>query len=163
MDHDQNIHKMGIYSLPGMQNLVWYRLMRSCFGWHHTFQHCLVIFKLNKVAKHLLNLAKSINQHEWNWTQDSIASVFSHHVFSSATETWDRYGNVLPRNILLATLLCLGSYEQCCTQLLKVLYKCCNTDMLRVLLIYLHSPLCAACPGESCVYISQTPRHHVTI
>ena len=123
---------MGIYSLPGMQNLVWYRLMKSCFGWHHTFQHCLVIFKLNKVAKHLLNLAKSINQHEWNWTQDSIASVFSHHVFSSATETWDWYGNVLPSNTLLATLLCLGSYEQCCTQLLKVLYKCCNTDVVRV-------------------------------
>ena len=37
IDHDQNIHKMGIYSLPGMQNLVWHRLMKSCFGWHHTF------------------------------------------------------------------------------------------------------------------------------
>ena len=36
-------------------------------------------------------------------------------------------------------LLFLGNYKQCCTQLLKVLHKC-NTDVLRVLLIYLHSP-----------------------
>ena len=38
-------------------------------------------------------------------------------------------------------LLCLASYEQCNTQLLKTLHKRCNTDILRVLLIYLHSPL----------------------
>ena len=37
-------------------------------------------------------------------------------------------------------LLCLASYEQCSTQLLKVIHKCCNTDVLGVLLIYPHSP-----------------------
>ena len=75
----------------------------------------------------------------------------------------DRYGSLLQRSTLLATLLCLGSYEQCCTQLLKVLHKCLNMDMLRVLLMYLHSPKAAACPWEPCVYISQTPRYRDTI
>ena len=37
-------------------------------------------------------------------------------------------------------LLCLGKYEQSCTRPLKVLHKCCNTDVLGVLLIYPHSP-----------------------
>ena len=64
---------------------------------------------------------------------------------------------------LQPALLYLGSYEQRCTQLLKVLHKCCNTDVLGVLLIYPHSPSGAARPRESCVYISQTPRCRVTI
>ena len=47
--------QMGIYSLPVTQNLVWHRLIKSHFGWHHTLQHCLGIFKLKKSAK-CLNL-----------------------------------------------------------------------------------------------------------
>ena len=43
---------------------------------------------------------------------------FSHRIFSSASETW--------------YLLCLASYKQCSTRLLKVLHKCCNTDVLHV-------------------------------
>ena len=52
----------------------------------------------------------------------------------------NRYGSVLPCITLLATLLCLTSYEQCSTRLLKMLHKRCNTDMLGDLLIYSHSP-----------------------
>ena len=44
---------------------------------------------------------------------------------------------------------------------LEVLYKCYNTDVLKVLLIDPHSPSDAAHPQESCVYISQTPRGSV--
>ena len=40
----------------------------------------------------------------------------------------------------LQTLLCLASYKQCSTQLLKVLHKRCNMDVLGFLLIYPHSP-----------------------
>ena len=58
---------------------------------------------------------------------------------SSTSEMWYWYGNVLPRSTLLTMLLCLASYEQCSTRLLKMLHKC-NTDVLGVLLIYLHSP-----------------------
>ena len=53
-------------------------------------------------------------------------------------------------------LLCLTSYEQCSTLLLKMLYKGCNMDMLWVLLIYLHSPTSAACPRDH-AYISVKP------
>ena len=53
-------------------------------------------------------------------------------------------------------LLCLASYEKCSTRLLKMLHKRCNTDMLRVLLIYPHSPSGAACPRDR-VYISVKP------
>ena len=31
---------------------------------------------------------------------------------------------------LIETLLCLGSYKQCCTQIQKELYKCCNMEVL---------------------------------
>ena len=53
---------------------------------------------------------------------------------------------------------CMGSYAQCCTQLLKVLHKCCNTDVLGVLLIYrpTHSPSDAVRP-RSRTYISVKP------
>ena len=74
---------------------------------------------------------------------------FNHHVFSSAYETRYQYGRVLPHSSLLALLLCLGGYEQGCIQLLKVLHKCCNMDMLRVLLIYPLSP-----SGTSCIYVT---------
>ena len=50
-------------------------------------------------------------------------------------------------------LLCLASYEQCSTRPLKVLHKCCNTDVLGVLLIYLHPPSCA----RDHAYISVKP------
>ena len=35
-------------------------------------------------------------------------------------------------------------------------HKCCNMDVLRVLLIYLHSPSGTQLPWDSCIYISQT-------
>ena len=47
-------------------------------------------------------------------------------------------------------------YEQCTTRLLKMLHKRCNTDMLRVLLIYPHSPLGTARPWDR-AYISVKP------
>ena len=56
-------NQMEVYSLPGFQKLVWHRLMKSCFGQHHTFQHCLDTFKLKKHAK-CLHLAKTINEFE---------------------------------------------------------------------------------------------------
>ena len=65
----------------------------------------------------------------------------------------NRYSSVVPRSTLLATLLCLASYKQCSTQLLKMLHTRCNTDMLRVLLIYPHPPLGAVCLRDR-VYIS---------
>ena len=53
-------------------------------------------------------------------------------------------------------LLCLASYEQCSTRLLKMLHKRCNTDMLGVLLIYPQSPLGTARPWDR-AYISVKP------
>ena len=53
-------------------------------------------------------------------------------------------------------LLCLASYEQCSTLLLQMLHKCCNTDVLGVLLIYPHSPSGAARPRDR-AYISVKP------
>ena len=68
---------------------------------------------------------------------------------------------------MVASYYCIVPYlqhcyaSQCSTRLLKVLHKCCNMDVLGVLLIYPHSPLGA--PSGSCVYISQTPCRRVTI
>ena len=42
------------------------------------------------------------------------------------------------------------------TWLLKMLHKCCNTDVLGVLLIYPHSPSGTACSWD-CAYISVKP------
>ena len=90
-------------------------------------------------------------------TLSIIVCVFSHRIsLSSTSEMLYRYGSILPRSTLLAMLLCLASYKQCSTRLLKMLNKRCNTDMLGVLLIYLHSPSGAACPWD-CVYISVKP------
>ena len=69
---------------------------------------------------------------------------------------WYRYGSVLLRSTLLATLLCLASYEQCSTLLLKMLHKHCNTDVLGVLLIYPHSLSGTARPRDH-AYISVKP------
>ena len=95
------------------------------------------------------------------WAYSIIASVFSHCIFSSASEAWNCYGSVLPHSTLLATLLWLGSYKhiRSCIQLLKVLHKCSNTDVLVVLLIYPHSPSDAAYLRELhvCIYISVKP------
>ena len=45
---------------------------------------------------------------------------------------WNQHCSILScSTTLLATLLCLGGYEQRCTELLKVLHKCCKTDILR--------------------------------
>ena len=74
-----------------------------------------------------------------------------------ASERWYWYSSILLlRSTLLAMLLWLASYKQCSTRLLKVLHKCCNTDMLGALLIYLHSPLGTACPWDR-AYISVKP------
>ena len=94
---------------------------------------------------------------QYTYSYSTIVCIFSHSMFSSASETWYRYSSILlPHNTFLATLLCLASYEQCNTWLLKVLHKCCNTNVLGVLLIYLHSPLGAAYP-QDCVYVSVKP------
>ena len=52
--------------------------------------------------------------------------------------------------------LCLGKYEQSCTRPLKVLHKCCNTDVLGVLLIYPHSASGTVQPQDRS-YISVKP------
>ena len=56
----------------------------------------------------------------------------------------------------LLAMLCLDNYKQCCMQLLKVLHKWCNMDVLRVLLIYPHSPL-GATRLQEVIYISVKP------
>ena len=58
--------QMGIYSLPIMQNLVWHRLIKLCFIWHHTFYHSSDMFKLNKCTK-CLNPA--IKHFKPTWTK----------------------------------------------------------------------------------------------
>ena len=50
----------------------------------------------------------------------------------------------------------LASYKHCSTQLLKMLHKCCNMDILGVLLIYLHSPSGTARPRDR-AFISVKP------
>ena len=98
-------------------------------------------------------------QHAQNpiYSYSTIVCIFSHSIFSSASEMWYWYGSILlPHSTLLATLSCLTIYKQCSTWLLKVLHKCCNTDVLGVLLIYLHSPSGTACPLDR-VYISIKP------
>ena len=88
---------------------------------------------------------------------DRFVCVFSHRIFSSLS--FDMVASVLlPHCTLLATLLCLASYEQCSTRLLKVLHKCCNMDVLGVLLIYPHSPSGAHRPRDSAPDISVKPR-----
>ena len=68
-------------------------------------------------------------------------------------------GSISPCCTLLAMLFAIGSYKQCCTRLMN---KCCNTDVLWVVLIYPHSP-----SGTSWDrvynYNSQTLCCHVTI
>ena len=82
-----------------------------------------------------------------------IVCIFSHHILLPQLLKCDTDMVVTYRVVatLLATLLCLDSYEQRSTQLLKMLHKCCNTDVLGVLLIYLHSP------SGLCIYISVKP------
>ena len=58
----------------------------------------------------------------------------------AVTYNWIQDDSVLPHSTLLSMLLCLASYEQCSTGLLKVLHKGCNMEVLWVLLIYPHSP-----------------------
>ena len=53
-------------------------------------------------------------------------------------------------------LLFLNSYEQCSTQTIENVHERCNTDMLRVLLIYLQTPSGAVCPWDR-AYISVKP------
>ena len=118
--------------------------------------------------KQLINVDSSLStcaKASLSLQHNRFVRVFSHRIFSSASETWYRYGSaLLPRSTLLATLLCFASYEQCSTDLLKVLHKCCNTDVLGVLLIYPHSPLGVARPRDRAYnYISQTPCCRVTI
>ena len=131
-------NQMEIYSLSAMQNLVCHRLLKLCFIRHHIFQHYSDMFKLNKRAKCLkLTINNSLmwiepnfkpsDMHQcWLKAYSIITCVSGHLVLSSASETYNWYGSVLPRNTLLAMLSCLGGYEQCYRQLLKVLDKCCT-------------------------------------
>ena len=84
-------------------------------------------------------------------------AFFSHHIFSSAYDTRGQYDGILPHSTLLTVLLCLGGYYQCCTQLWKVLHKFCNTDMLRVLLIYPHSLQRYTPSGVVCIIHQSNP------
>ena len=142
---------MGIYLLPVTQNLAWYRLLKSCFNWHHTFQHCSNMFKLNKHAR-CLNLTIN-NQSMWIESNSSlptsakvckrIALSLVVSAISSFPELLSHKANMialLSCSTLFTMLLYLGNYKQCSIQLLKMLHKCCNTSVLRVLLIYSHSP-----------------------
>ena len=52
----------------------------------------------------------------------------------------------------IVMLLCLDSYEQCFTQLLNVLHKFCNTDVLGFQW-YIPTLLLTLCFLESCIYI----------
>ena len=132
-----------IYSLPVMWKLVWHRLVKSHFIQHHTFQHCLDMFKLNKCAKYL-NFAIN-NQPLCTKACKIIALSLSFTVISSFPHlltceanmlhrsegeeklsyyivTYSEGKAILPHSNLLTILLCLGNYEQCCTQLLKVVH-----------------------------------------
>ena len=77
---------------------------------------------------------------------------------------WHWYGCILPCSTLLTTLLCLSSYKQCCTQLLKVLHKCCNTDIRnRGFTNIFTLSLDHFIPLWSCIYIYKLKPHcHVT-
>ena len=68
---------------------------------------------------------------------------------------------VLLCNILMTTSQSLQAYRA--TMLLKMLHNFCNTSVLRVLLIYAHSPSGAVRPWESCIYFSQIPYGRVTV
>ena len=137
------------------------------FSWCHTFQQCSNMFKLNKRAKCLSISIKLINMDgielkpfDVHKSQPiTIASLFTFSaiVYSSQHLKCETYnGTVSPRCTLLATLFATSSYEQCCTRLMKALNKCCNTDVLGVLLIYPHSPSGAVHPWDH-VYISVKP------
>ena len=55
--------QMGIYSLPVTWNLVWHRLIKLHFIRHHTIQHCLDMFKLNKHQRFKSHYKQLANQH----------------------------------------------------------------------------------------------------
>ena len=158
--------QMGIYLLLVMQSLVWHRLIKWCFIQRHTFQHCSNTLKLNKCAKYL-NLAinnqqcgqnriqafkhvpKSISLQHYCVRYQPLACLFLS--FRDMRLIWQH----LNIQCLTCSIVVPGySYEQCCAQLLKVLHKCCNTDVLGVLVIYLHYP--SGTLG-SCAYISVKP------
>ena len=82
-----------------------------------------------------------------------IASRFPQLLKYDTDKLWH---SVLPHSTFLATLLCLASYEQCFTRLLEMLHKHCIMGMLRVLLIYLHSPSGTVRPRD-CAYMSVKP------
>ena len=149
---------------------------KSCFFWHHT--QLSALFKLNKHAK----CSNIVINNQPMWIESNLnlptctkacklisllLAFFGYLVFFSTSEMWGWYGSALPCNTLLAMLLHLNNYEQCCTRLLKVLHICCNTDVLGVLLIYPYSPSDAAHPQELClelcIYNFQTPCCSVTI
>ena len=74
----------------------------------------------------------------------------------SAISSFSQLFSFLPCSTLLAILVFLdtyNSYKQCCTWLLKVFHKCCNTDMYKILPTHPPSP---SCPQESYI-IMQWP------
>ena len=130
---------MGIYTLPVTWNLVWHRLMKLHFIRRHTFQHCLDMFKHQRFKPQLTNMDimefKLFDMYQslcklialYYRLRFQPSHLFLHLIFSSASEMWDQYDNILPCNILLTMLLCLDSYEQYCT-LLKVLLQLWNKN-----------------------------------
>ena len=98
-----------------------------------------------------------------NYHYSIIFCFFSHYIlFSSTSEMRYRYGSVLAHSTYVPYLqCCYGSLVS--TRLLKLLHKDCNMDMLRVLLIYPHSPSGAVHPQDNTyICISQTPCCRVT-
>ena len=100
----------------------------------------------------------------WSFAFSTIASFPQ--LLKGDTDLVASYYRIVHCTLLLATLLCLASHEQCSTWWLKVLHKHCNMDVLGVLPICPHSPSGAACPQDHwvktlaayiyvCMYVSK--------
>ena len=104
------------------------------------------MFKLQ--YKHLINMDGIKLKPSDVCKSQSIVTLFAVSAVASHFLKLLKCNTILPHSTLLATMLCLTSYEQCSTRPLKMLHKCCNTDVLRVLLICPHSSLGAAMPWD---------------
>ena len=104
---------MGISSLPITQNLVRHRLMKSYFILHHTFQHCLDTFTLNKCAK-CLNLAihNQPMQKESNSSLLTCAKVYKLTALLLAVSTISSFPQILKHEADMVVFYHLAPYLQ---------------------------------------------------
>ena len=135
-----------------MWNLVWHRLMKLCFIWRYTFQHCSDMFKLNKCAKRL-NLA--INDQPMciesnprflmcNKACKLTALLLAFSAISSFPQLLRREGH------MVASYSVVPYLQHCYVWIIMrntVHNYCCNMNMLGALLTHLHSP-----SGVMCIY-----------